>query len=425
MNVARPAPPMTARPPARSKARALSRETHEPDYSILIAVTGLAAIGIIMVFSSSAIREYLDNQDALALVAPQILWAALGLAAMLVMSRIDYRWLRVISVPGYLGSIVVLVLVFLPELGVRVGGSARWLDLGLLPRVHPAEVAKLFIVIYLAHWMAGRGRRIGGLRSGLLPFLILLAPVAALIFAEPDLGTTSVVVLTGFTMFFVAGGSLVQLGALFVGAVFAALYAGLRGYQMDRIRAWLDPWAYADSIGFQTIQGLMALGLGGLFGAGLGESRAAAGLYLPNASNDFIFAIIGEEFGFVGASLVVGLFLLLAYAGIRTALAAQDTFGALLATGITAWLCIQAFINMAVVVSLIPITGIPLPFVSQGGSSLIISFAAAGILLSISRETVEKGTWNDAPDDRGRRDGRAHLPGPGRRPDASRAPGRT
>ena len=170
---------------------------------------------------------------------------------------------------------------------------------------------------------------------------------------------------------------------------------GLAGYQMDRIRAWLDPWKYADTIGYHTVQGLLALGLGGVFGSGLGESRMAGGLFVPNAFNDFIFAIIGEEFGLVGAGVVIALFVLLAYAGIRVALGAPDTFGALLAAGITAWLCIQAFINIGVVVTLVPITGITLPFISAGGSSLIISFAAIGILLSISRETIEKGTWND------------------------------
>ena len=171
---------------------------------------------------------------------------------------------------------------------------------------------------------------------------------------------------------------------------------------MDRIRAWLDPWKYADTIGYHTVQGLLALGLGGVFGSGLGESRMAGGLFVPNAFNDFIFAIIGEEFGLIGAGVVIALFVLLAYAGIRVALGAPDTFGALLAAGITAWLCIQAFINIGVVVTLVPITGITLPFISAGGSSLIISFAAIGILLSISRETIEKGTWNDdATADRG------------------------
>ena len=198
------------------------------------------------------------------------------------------------------------------------------------------------------------------------------------------------------------------------------MLVGLRGYQLDRIRTWLDPWSDPLGTGFHTIQGLLALGLGGILGAGLGESRLAGGLFLPNASNDYIFAIIGEEFGLIGAGIVILLFVGLAYSGIRVSLAAPDTFGALLAAGITAWLCIQAFINIGVVVALIPVTGITLPFISAGGSSLTISLAAVGILLSISRETVERGTWNDAAADRRGRDGRAHLPGPRRGPLAPR-----
>jgi cell division protein FtsW len=266
-----------------------------------------------------------------------------------------------------------------------------------------------------------------------VPFLLIAVPVIALVFKEPDLGTTVVITLTAFTMFFVAGASLWQLGAMGGIAFVGVLLVGLKDYQIDRIRSFLDPWADPLGAGFHTIQGLLALGLGGIFGTGLGESKLAGGLYLPNAWNDFIFAIIGEEFGFVGAGLVIALFVLLAYAGIRTALRAPDTFAALLAVGITAWLCFQAFINIAVVVALLPVTGITLPFISAGGSSLVVSFAAAGVLLSISRETIERGAARpaqpnephgrggsgdrrtDATADRGRRDRGTHLPGAGRR----------
>ncbi len=410
--------------PGRSVAVARSgvrRDRHAPDYAVLISVVALGAFGILMVYSSSAMRAFLERDgDAMAIVGPQIQWAAVGLVAMLVISRFDYRYLRLVSVPGYAVSLVLLVLVFVPSLNKVVGGSARWLVIGNLPAVHPAEIAKLALVIYLAHWMARRGGAIKTFRSGTLPFLLIVGPIAALVFREPDLGTTTVIVATAFTMFFVAGANLWHFAVLGMLAVTAAIAVGLRGYQIERIQAWLDPWAYPDTKGFHTIQGLLALALGGVLGAGLGESRLTGGLFLPNASNDFIFAVIGEEFGFVGAAVVIGLFLLLAYAGIRTALRAPDTFGALLAAGITAWLCIQAFVNIAVVVALVPVTGITLPFISAGGSSLTISFAAAGILLAISRETVERGTWNDASADRGRRHGRAHLPGPGRSPSAAR-----
>ena len=413
---------------ARPGSDVLRRERHQADYSILLAVVALAAIGILMVYSSSAMQAYISADDTLAIVGPQIFWAAIGIAAMLVAMRVDYRWLRLVSMPGYAVALALLVLVFIPGLNRVVGGAARWLILGPLPAVHPAEIAKLALIIYLAHWMANRGTKIGGFRSGTVPFLLIAVPMIALVFKEPDLGTTVVITITAFTMFFVAGASLWQLGAMGGIAFVGVLLVGLRDYQIERIRSFIDPWADPLGTGFHTIQGLLALGLGGILGSGLGESKLAGGLYLPNAWNDFIFAIIGEEFGFIGAGLVIGLFVLLAYAGVRTALRAPDTFAALLAIGITAWLCFQAFINIAVVVALLPVTGITLPFISAGGSSLVVSFAAAGILLSISRETIEKGEAppvateagssggsrerrTDAIADRRRRDRGAHLPG--------------
>jgi cell division protein FtsW len=409
------------RTPAKSPTQVLQRERHDPDYLILMLVVGLTAVGILMVYSSSAMRGYLADADTFATVGPQIQWAVLGLIAMAAMMRVDYRYLRLASVPFLLVSMVLLVLVFVPDLNIVVGGSARWLRLPGLPAIHPAEIAKLAVVIYLAHWFAKRGTKVHGFWGGTVPFLIIIAPVVALVFKEPDLGTTTVIALTAFTMFFIAGANMLHLAAMGWTGVMAMVVVGLQGYQMDRIRTWLDPWSDPLGDGFHTVQGLLALGAGGFLGRGLGQSMIA----VPNAFNDFIFAEIGQEFGLVGAVMVIGLFVLLAYAGIRVALAAPDTFGALLAAGITGWLCIQAFINIAVVVTLVPITGITLPFISAGGSSLIISFAAVGILLSISRETIEKGTWNDdATADRRRRDGRAHLPGSGRRPLAARSTGR-
>jgi cell division protein FtsW len=412
--------PIAARQPAKPRKESLKRERHQADYTILVAVVALIAIGILMVYSSSAMKAYLRDDDTLSIVGPQIAWAALGLIAMAVMMRIDYRYLRMISVPVYIVAVVLLALVFVPSLNVVVGGSARWLKVGPLPAVHPAEIAKLAMVIYLAHWFAKRGMKIKGFWTGTVPFLVIVAPILALVFREPDLGTTIVLGLTALTMFFLAGANALHLVWMGVLAIVAVVMAGLRGYQIERIQAWLNPWADPLGAGFHTIQGLLALGLGGILGAGLGESRLAGGLFLPNASNDYIFAIIGEEFGLIGGTVVVALFVVLAYSGIRVALAAPDTFGALLAAGITAWLCIQAFINIGVVVVLIPVTGITLPFISAGGSSLVISLAAVGVLLSISRETVERGTWNDAHADRGRRHGRAHLPGPRRGPLAQR-----
>ena len=425
MSVTLPVPradvrPLAARQPAKPRKESLKRERHQADYTILVVVVALIAIGILMVYSSSAMKAYLRDDDTLSIVGPQIGWAALGLVVMAIMMKVDYRYLRLVSVPVFLVGLALLALVFVPSLNVVVGGSARWLKVGPLPAVHPAEFAKLAMVIYLAHWFAKRGTKIKGFWSGTVPFLIIIAPIIVLVFREPDLGTTMVLGLTALTMFYLAGANMLHLAWMLVFALVAMVLAGLRGYQMDRIRTWLNPWADPLGAGFHTIQGLLALGLGGILGAGLGESRLAGGLFLPNASNDYIFAIIGEEFGLIGGVVVVGLFVVLAYSGIKVALAAPDTFGALLAAGITAWLCIQAFINIGVVVVLIPVTGITLPFISAGGSSLLISLAAVGILLSISRETVERGTWNDASADRGRRHGRAHLPSPRRGPLARR-----
>jgi cell division protein FtsW len=411
------------RTPAKDLTQALQRERHAPDYMILVVVVALAAVGILMVYSSSAMKGYLSaDADTFQTVGPQIQWALLGLVAMVAMMRIDYRYLRLASIPAYVVALGLLCLVFVDEFNIVIGGSARWLRLGPLPAIHPAEMAKLALIIYLAHWFAKRGTRVGTLWGGVVPFLIIAGPVIALVFREPDLGTTIVIALTAFTMFFIAGANVIHFGALLGMAGFGAILVGLAGYQMDRIRVWLNPWSDPQGAGYHTVQGLLALGLGGIFGSGLGESRMAGGLFVPNAFNDFIFAIIGEEFGLIGAGVVIALFVLLAYAGIRVALGAPDTFGALLAAGITAWLCIQAFINIGVVVTLVPITGITLPFISAGGSSLIISFAAIGILLSISRETIDKGTWNDdATADRRGRNGRTHLPGAGRRPVVARA----
>ncbi len=419
-------------PPERATARSrtgsvVRREQHQPDYVILVAVVALTAIGILMVYASSAIRGYLSaDADTFATVGPQIQWAVLGFVAMAAMAKVDYRYLRLVSVPFLGVAIVLLVVVLLPAIGplhpITVGGSSRWIQIGPLPAIHPAEVAKLALVIYLAHWFAKRGTKVGSLFGGTIVFLIILTPVVALVFKEPDLGTASVIALTGFAMYFLAGANLIHLGVLGSGGVVMGILVGLQGYQMDRIRTWLDPWTAPLGDGFHTVQGLLALGVGGIFGNGLGQSQIA----VPNAFNDFVFAEVGQEFGFIGGAVVVLLFLTLAYSGIRVALRAPDTFGALLAAGITAWLCIQAVINIGVVVTLFPITGITLPFISAGGSSLIISFAAVGILLSISRETIEKGSWNDdATADRRRRDGRTHLPGSGRRPVTPRSTGRS
>lgn len=409
--------------------RGPQRERHEPDWVLLLSVVALAALGILMVYSSTGATGMLD-QNQFATVGPQAVWGVLGAIAMLVVMRVDYRHLRAISVLLFVIALALLVIVAIGSFGpfraINTNGSSRWLQIGPLPSMHPGELAKLALVIYLAHWLAKRGGRTTSFSQGLVPFVVILGLVVGLVYIEPDLGTSAVLALTGLTMFFVAGGRLAHF-AMLVPAGLAAVAIGAvvkGGYELDRIQAFLDPWAHQTDIGHQTVQGLLALGMGGITGIGLGQSvQPSTAISLPQSQNDFVFALLGQELGFIGAALVIGLYLLVAYRGIRIALGAPDTFGALLAVGITAWLVIQAFINIGVVVVLVPITGITLPFISAGGSSLLVSFVAIGILLSISRETLPRGTWNDADPDRGRGHRRPRLPGFGRREVPARASG--
>ena len=237
-------PLTTVRAPAKDRTRAntLKRERHEPEYGILVATVALAAIGILMVYSSSAIKAYLSKgNDAFAIVGPQIQWAALGLVAMVVMMRVDYRWLRVASLPLFLIGIAGLLLVFLDPINIVVGGSARWIKIGPLPAVHPAEIMKLALVVYLAHWFAKRGTAVHGLLTGTLPFLVITVPVVVLVLLEPDLGTSSILAFTAFTMFFLAGANVVHLAAMAVAAVPAVVLMFMRGYQMDRDHGLAGP----------------------------------------------------------------------------------------------------------------------------------------------------------------------------------------
>jgi cell division protein FtsW len=430
MNQARPisqavGPVAKSQPPGPTALRGPQRDRHEPDYLLLVTVVALAAIGILMVYSSSGVTSLLTQDDPFAVVGPQAVWAILGVIAMVVMMRLDFRYLRLVAVPGLVLAFGLLIVVLLPPIGplrpIEVSGSTRWLQLGPLPAMHPAEFAKLALVVYLALWLTRKETKVGSLLHGTIPFLFITAPLLVLVLLEPDLGTMGVLTLAAFMMFFVAGASLWQLAILTpAGAAAVAFVVTHSSYQMARVQAFLDPWSDPQGIGFHTVQGLLALGMGGISGIGLGESRQPGALHLPAATNDFVFALIGQELGFAGAVAVILLYVLFAYRGVRIALGAPDKFGRLLATGITAWLTLQAFINIAVVVVLLPVTGITLPFVSAGGSSLVVSFAAVGILLSISRETLPRGSY-DADPDRRRWYRRTRLSRPGRRSIPARA----
>ena len=393
----------------------MRRERHEPAYPLLLAVMALTAIGIVMVYSASSVRSYFNDSDPAAQGLEQIVWAVLGLGGLLVASRIDFRHLRYLAIPIFVITLVLLVAVLIPGIGSEINGSRRWIIVPGVGSLQPAEFAKLAVVLYLAHWLDRRGKEAGSLWNGLVPFALLVAPGFVLIAMEPDLGTAGVYVIAAGSVFFMAGANLFYIGAISSAVIAAAwLMVTSTSYQLERVETFLDPFRDPLGAGYNAVQALFALALGGITGLGLGESKQKY-LYLPAPSTDFIFAIIGEEWGLVGTLTVVALFVVVAYWGYRIAITAPDTFSGLLACGITTWLVVQALVNMMVVTALLPVTGIPLPFISAGGSALTINLAAVGILLSISRETSQTGSIRDAVFGIGRRDRRAHLPRAGRR----------
>jgi cell division protein FtsW len=400
------------------------RDRHEPSYPLLLAVIALVAIGVVMVYSASSVRSYLGSSDPAAQGVEQMVWAALGLPAMLIAARIDFRHLRYLAIPIYIVTLALLVAVLIPGIGAEFNGSRRWLVIPGVGTLQPAEFAKLAVVLYLAHWLDRRGRGVRSFWNGVIPFAMLVAPGFVLIALEPDLGTAGVYVAAAAAVFFMAGANLLYLGAIAGGVIAAAaLFITSNAYQLQRIQTFLDPFSDPLRSGYNTLQGLMALALGGITGLGLGASKQKY-LYLPAPSTDFIFGIIGEEWGLIGTLTVLALFVVIAYHGYRIAINAPDTFSGLLACGITTWLVVQACINMMVVTALLPVTGIPLPFISAGGSALTINLVAVGILLSISRETTQQGPIFHALFNFRRRDGRAHLPRAGRRARAPRRPSR-
>lgn len=350
-----------------------------PDLLLFFAVLFLLAIGIVMVFSASY-YDTLEN-DPYFYLRKQLIWAILSLVIMFVVTKIDYFRLK--PYINFIFGVSLFLLIFVLFMDPNKG-SRRWIDLGFF-NVQPSEIMKLSMVLLLAKELTKVGPRIKNFFTGLGPFLLLMGVVGVLIMLEPDLGTTIAIAGTSGILLIAAG---LRLEHFFVlcfsgmGAVVALIFEDQT--RINRIIGYLDPWSHASKEGYQLINSLYALGSGGLFGMGLGNSRQKLD-YLPEQNTDFIYAILGEELGFIGALLVILLFSLFAWRGYRVALACPDAFGSLLAVGITTMITFQAFINMGVVTGLLPITGISLPFISYGGSSLLISMVALGILLNISR----------------------------------------
>lgn len=364
----------------------LPRVAGKIDAWLLISVLALLCIGNVMVYSASSYAAARYQGDASYYFQRELMWTILGLIAMLVTMRVDYRQWRRISLVGML--IILPLLVIVLKFGVNAYGASRWIAVGSFFSFEPSELTKLVLALYIADWLARKGKQVSTFLYGLTPFVILVGIVLGLVLLENDLG--SAIIIAGFAtaMFFTAGANIMQFLLAMACAGLIFLKEAFSSYRYYRIVDFLHPFKDIMGINLQLYQALLALGSGGWFGLGLGASRQKTG-YLPFPYTDSIFPVIGEELGFIGCALIVILFLFLAFRGFRLARRTPDLYGALLATGITTWLILQAMINIGANTGTIPYTGVPLPFISFGGSSLVVSLAAVGVLLNISRYLQE------------------------------------
>jgi len=354
------------------------------DITLFFVVVLLLAIGIVMVYSASSVQSYIRLDDAMYYAKRQLVWALLGLAASIAMLRFDYWHWRKFAKPLLWLALVCLIAVLLPGIGETRGGSQRWIDLGF-SRFQPSELIKLALVIYFSHALAASRDRLRRFIPGLGPHLVVLGIVFGLVMLQPDFGTAMTIAATAVVLIFTAGANVWHLASLATVSL-PLMYLLVAGeeYRLRRILAFLDPQADPLGYGYHIIQSLYAIGSGGLFGMGLGQSLQKY-FYIPAQHTDFIYSILGEELGFIGALTVLILFMVFAWRGYRIALTAPDTFSSLLAVGVTTMITVQAFINIGVVTATLPITGITLPFISYGGSSLLFTLTGVGILLNVSK----------------------------------------
>jgi cell division protein FtsW len=340
------------------------------------------------VLSASSVSSSLKYGSPFPIFTRQAAYSVVGSLALLVTANVPYRAWQRLWVPLMAVSVGLLLLVLHPGAGTVAGGSARWIAFGPVT-VQPSELAKLAVVTFTASVLVRKWKRLNDPLHVALPLLPVVAAVCGLILLQPDLGTTVLIGGIAFIVLFVAG---VRLRHLFTGAFVAtavgALFMLSHQYQRARLLGFVNPWKDPMKSGYQVVQSLIGLGSGGLFGVGLGASRQKW-MYIPNAHTDFIFSILGEELGLIGALVVLALFAMLIYSGIRVAAGTRDPFGRLLAAGIAGWLGLQTLVNLGTVTGLLPVTGIPLPFVSFGGSSLVVTLAAVGILVNIGRSSAE------------------------------------
>jgi len=372
---------------AHHRAPAPAPSTVRPAHYLLLLVTVgvLNVIGIVMVLSASSVVSLTNYGSAWYFFERQMVWTVLGVLGFAVALRIDYRRWRNWVTPLLMLSIGLLLLVLVPHFGIKVSGSRRWLGAGSIT-FQPTEIAKLALVVFAAHVLTRREHEIGDWRASVRPVLLVLLALGGLVLLEPDLDSVILLGLIAGALLVVGGVRLRHLlAAGGIGITAALVLAAAAPYRRARLLAFLHPTASASNGGYQIVQSLIALGTGGVAGVGLGAGHAKW-LFLPNAQTDFIFSVIGEELGLVGSLAVLGLFAAFAVLGIRTARRAPDRFGMLVAAGITTWVVAQAAINIGGVVGLLPVSGVPLPFISFGGSALIFTMIGTGILANIARQ---------------------------------------
>lgn len=361
---------------------------NQPDKKLLFTVLALIIFGLIMIASAGVVYSQTRFSDQYFFFKHQFFYGVIpGLIVLYVFQRINYQYWKKISALLFIASLVLLVLVFIPGIGAKIYGASRWIKLGPLS-FQPSEMAKLSIILYLAAWLENKGwSRIRDFFEGFLPFLAILGLIGFLIIKQPDTGTMGIIILVSLAIYFIAGAKISHIFSVviasFIGLI---LLIKMAPYRLSRFLVFLNPETDVRGAGYQINQALLAIGTGGIFGVGLGHSRQKFN-YLPEPVGDSIFAIIGEELGMIGAGLLVFLFVALALRGFKIAKSAPDNFGKLAAAGITFWIVIQAFINIAAISGIIPLTGVPLPFISYGGTSLVFLMAGVGILLNISKQS--------------------------------------
>lgn len=362
----------------------MSKMRSFPDPWILLSTLLILSIGVVMVYSASAVLAFHEFGDYYYYLKRQLIFALLGIAAMFVTMNVDYWVWKKYAKVGLLVCFALLIIVLIPGIGVVRGGARSWLGIGSLG-IQPSEFMKLGMIVFLSKLLSEEQSKITGFTRGLLPPLGIMGLAFGMIMLQPDLGTGAVLVGASLLIIYTAGARISHLA--YLGLIGVAGFIGLIAaapYRLKRITAFLDPWQDPLGAGYQAIQSLYAIGPGGLAGLGLGMSRQKYS-YLPEPQTDFIFSIIAEELGFIGGATVLLLFALLVWRGMRTAITAPDTFGSLLAVGIVGMIAVQVVINIGVVIGMFPVTGITLPLISAGGSSLTLMLTAIGVLLNISR----------------------------------------